>query len=189
MTLPQPFDRYLMGHLASEHAVPASALRRAIAIDSDCSPFEVHLTPIKQCGPSVLYRVSLPCRARLTQATDIWPLGRLSLIDDPKERQRVESVTSSLWPLISRPSACTSVTTVRLGDPVLYAFQLKADERKARVFSSGAIGNMRNPQENSGFSFSWARDWLVTTLESGGWRVVQSAAPPTYDDVDWAMGQ
>ena len=182
-------DEYLMGRLSSEHRIPASALRRAIAIDAECSPFEVLLGPLKECGPSVLYRVELPRSARATQVTDIWPLGRLSLIGCPHEQQRLISISSSLWPLLCQPDPRSAMTTVRLGDPVLYAFQLKLDDRKARVFSTGAIGNLPAPRSHASMAFNWARDWLVATLEEGGWRVIESAALPTYDDTDWAMGQ
>jgi hypothetical protein len=184
-----PFDHYLMGRLSTDHRVPCSALRRAISIDAQCSPFEVHLDPIKECGPSVLYKVALPHSARATQVTDFWPLGRLSLVDDESEQRRLLSVTASLWPLLCRPDTRAAMTTVRLGDPVLYAFQIKPEDRMARVFTSGAIGTLPAPRSHARQSFNWARDWLVTTLEEGGWRVFESAGPPAYGDIDWAIGQ
>lgn len=189
MTILPPRDEYLMGRLSCDQAVSASALRVALAIDAQCSPFQVQLEPLKVCGPSVLYRVFLPRSARATGVTDVWPLGRLSMISDSAERERLVSVTSALWPLLSHPETTADFTTVRMGDPVLYAFQLKPAHKAARVFSSPDIGSPPRPPRRCRPSFAWARDWLVTTLEEGGWRVTQTDVPKRYGDIDWAIGQ
>jgi len=182
-------DRYLMGCLSSDNPVSLTALRRALSIDALCSPFEVRLEPIKRSGPSVLCLVTLPRAARSTCVTDIWPLGRLSLVSDTAEQERLVSVTSTMWPLLCSPDDGPVMTSVRLGDPVLYSFQLKRSERAARVFSSGAIGAATGRSAHGHQTYNWARDWLVRTLEESGWRVTESSTVHRYSSMDWAIGQ
>jgi hypothetical protein len=189
MTRATSYDRYLMGCLSTDNAVSMTALRRALSIDADCSPFEVQLYPLKQAGPSVLYVVTLPRSARSTYVTDIWPLGRLSLIDDIAEQERLISVTSTMWPLLCSTDDGPVMTSVRLGDPVLFAFQLKRADKFARVFSSGLLGHPTARSHRGRTSYNWTRDWLVRTLGDAGWRVTETSTIHDYRAIDWAIGQ
>lgn len=114
-------------------------------------------------------------------------MGRLASLGSSEEQQRVVSVAQSLWPMLCRPERREEIITVRMGDPVLFAFQFRSDKHQARIYSSGALGNRPAPKHSARRSYIWARDWLANTLESGGWRVSTAAAGPSFES-DKAVG-